>query len=61
MLVDHEVCANYANWVFGAGVATKGQRQNRFNIAKQALENEDANKLVRMWLPELSKVEGASH
>jgi hypothetical protein len=56
----HQVCANFANWVFGAGVATKGQRQNRFNIAKQAMENDQANLLVRAWVPELAKVSAAA-
>jgi deoxyribodipyrimidine photolyase len=55
-LIDHEVCANYGNWAFSAGIGTRNQRQRRFNVLKQAAGDEQAVALVRRWVPELREV-----
>jgi deoxyribodipyrimidine photo-lyase len=35
-LVDHDVSANFGNWLSIAGVSERGARVNRFNWRKQA-------------------------
>jgi deoxyribodipyrimidine photo-lyase len=60
LLIDHEVCSNYGNWAFSAGIGTRGQRQRRFNILKQAAGDEHSIGLIRRWLPELELVPDGS-
>jgi len=52
-LLDHDVCSNYGNWVCAAGVGMKGQRVNRFNMAKQAQTYDTDASFVKLWVPEL--------
>lgn len=50
-LVDHDVTANWCNWVFAAGLT--GGRINRFNILRQAKNYDPEGTYVRQWVPEL--------
>lgn len=54
MLVDHDVCSNYGNWVGAAGCT--GSRINRFNIAKQSRQYDPEGDYIRSWVPELLNV-----
>jgi hypothetical protein len=58
MLLDHDVCSNYGNWVSAAGLT--GGRVNLFNVVKQALEYDPDGAFVRHWVPELARLAGAS-
>lgn len=53
-LLDHDVCSNYGNWVCAAGVGMRGQRINKFNMAKQAQTYDKQAQFVQLWLPELA-------
>ncbi|RHZ89420.1 hypothetical protein Glove_14g42 [Diversispora epigaea] len=57
LLVDHDVCSNYGNWQYIAGIGNdpKGELLY-FNIIKQAKEFDPHGVFVRVWCPELSKV-----
>eukprot|EP00467_Chlorarachnion_reptans_P004904 CAMPEP_0114505320 /NCGR_PEP_ID=MMETSP0109-20121206/10792_1 /TAXON_ID=29199 /ORGANISM="Chlorarachnion reptans, Strain CCCM449" /LENGTH=496 /DNA_ID=CAMNT_0001683755 /DNA_START=387 /DNA_END=1877 /DNA_ORIENTATION=- len=51
LLLDHDVCSNYGNWVAAAGLT--GGRINRFNMSKQAKDYDKEGKFVKLWCPEL--------
>ncbi|MBA2612807.1 MAG: DASH family cryptochrome [Bacteroidetes bacterium] len=49
-LIDYDVCSNWGNWAYLAGVGNDPRGNRYFNIEKQALEY-DAKKLYRnLWL-----------
>jgi len=49
-LIDYDVCSNWGNWAYLAGVGNDPRGQRYFNIEKQA-EQYDKNKLYRnTWL-----------
>lgn len=54
LLLDHDVCSNWGNWVAAAGLT--GNRVNKFNIAKQSRDYDASGEYVRHWLPELKDV-----
>ncbi len=53
-LLDHEVTANWGNWVSAAGMT--GGRLNRFNIVKQSKDYDKEGDYVRHWCPELADI-----
>jgi len=57
-LIDHDVSANWCNWVTAAGVAFRGQRVNRFNMDKQARDYDPQGLHAKMWIPELKVASG---
>jgi deoxyribodipyrimidine photolyase len=52
-LLDHDVGSNYGNWASAAGVAMRGQRVNKFNMAKQASQYDKDAKFIKTWVPEV--------
>ncbi len=55
-LVDYDVCSNWGNWLYVAGVGNDPRENRYFSILKQA-NNYDANgEYVKIWLPELKEV-----
>jgi len=48
LLLDHDPCSNWGNWVAAAGLT--GQRVNRFNTKKQANDYDPKREYVRHWL-----------
>ena len=53
LLVDYDVCSNYGNWLYVAGVGNDPRENRYFNILFQT-EKYDANgAYVTHWLPEL--------
>jgi deoxyribodipyrimidine photo-lyase len=55
-LVDYDVCSNYGNWNYTAGVGNDARGFRFFHITKQAQEYDPEGQYVKHWLPELSKV-----
>jgi deoxyribodipyrimidine photo-lyase len=53
-LIDHDVTANWGNWMFAAGLS--GGRVNKFNILKQSSDYDDNGDYCRLWCPELAQV-----
>lgn len=53
-LIDHDVTANWGNWMFAAGLS--GGRVNKFNILKQSKDYDEQGEYCRLWCPELANV-----
>ena len=52
LLVDHDVCSNYGNWQYAAGVGADPREDRYFNIVKQAKDYDPACEHIRLWVPE---------
>jgi deoxyribodipyrimidine photo-lyase len=57
-LIDYDVCSNYGNWNYAAGVGNDARGFRYFNIVKQALDYDGKGDYVRHWLPELFNLPG---
>ena len=55
-LLDYDVCSNWANWLYVAGVGNDPRENRYFNILKQATNYDGKGEYVKHWLPELSDV-----
>ncbi|MFN3927208.1 MAG: DASH family cryptochrome [Pseudanabaenaceae cyanobacterium] len=56
LLIDYDVCSNYGNWNYTAGVGNDGRGFRWFNIYKQAQDYDPKGEYVKYWLPELQLV-----
>lgn len=57
-LIDYDVCSNWGNWMYVAGVGNDPRENRYFNILRQAQNYDKKGEYVRIWLPELSGIEG---
>ncbi|PWK26262.1 deoxyribodipyrimidine photo-lyase (single-stranded DNA-specific) [Arcicella aurantiaca] len=55
-LIDYDVCSNWGNWLYVAGVGNDPRENRYFNILKQATNYDGKGEYVKYWLPELSEV-----
>lgn len=55
-LVDYDVCSNYGNWNYAAGIGNDPREDRHFNILRQAGMYDTKGEYVRHWLPELRMV-----
>ncbi len=55
-LIDYDVCSNWGNWLYVAGVGNDPRENRYFNILKQATNYDSQGKYVKHWLPELQNV-----
>lgn len=58
LLIDYDVCSNYGNWNYVAGVGNDPREDRYFNILKQAKNYDPDGQYVRTWLPELATLTG---
>ncbi|MEB3251750.1 MAG: DASH family cryptochrome [Cyanobacteriota bacterium] len=58
-LIDYDVCSNYGNWAYTAGVGNDGRGFRYFNILKQAQDYDPQGAYVKLWLPELAALPAA--
>ncbi|CAM4784737.1 unnamed protein product [Rotaria magnacalcarata] len=56
ILIDHDVCSNYGNWVYVAGVGNDPRENRHFNMIKQAFDYDFSGEFVRAWCPELARL-----
>lgn len=54
MLIDYDVCSNWGNWNYVAGVGSDPREDRYFNILVQAKRYDPQGSYVKRWLPELS-------
>lgn len=59
LLVDYDVCSNWGNWNYTAGVGNDARGFRFFNITKQSGDYDRDGKYVKHWLPELAQVPAA--
>jgi deoxyribodipyrimidine photo-lyase len=55
-LIDYDVCSNWGNWLYVAGVGNDPRENRYFNILKQATNYDGKGECVKHWLPVLSDV-----
>ena len=58
-LLDHDVCSNYGNWNYAAGIGNDPRENRKFNMIKQAMDYDREGKFVRLWVEELGEVKGS--
>jgi deoxyribodipyrimidine photo-lyase len=54
LLIDYDVCSNWGNWNYTAGVGNDARGFRWFNITKQSKDYDPEGSYLRHWLPELS-------
>lgn len=58
MLIDYDVCSNWGNWNYTAGVGNDARRFRYFNIPKQSKDYDFKGDYIRHWLPEIAFLPG---
>ncbi|MEB3309617.1 MAG: DASH family cryptochrome [Snowella sp.] len=58
LLIDYDVCSNWGNWNYTAGVGNDARGFRYFNIAKQSRDYDPKGEYIRHWLPELASIFG---
>jgi deoxyribodipyrimidine photo-lyase len=58
-LLDYDVCSNYGNWNYAAGVGNDARGFRYFNIGKQSKDYDPDGSYVKHWLPELRSLPAA--
>ncbi|XP_070576527.1 cryptochrome DASH-like [Ptychodera flava] len=56
LLIDHDVCSNYGNWLYSAGIGNDPRQDRKFNMVKQGLDYDPQGDYVRLWVPELAGI-----
>lgn len=56
LLIDYDVCSNWGNWNYTAGVGNDARGFRFFNIIKQSKDYDPQGEYVKHWLPELTQV-----
>jgi deoxyribodipyrimidine photo-lyase len=57
-LIDYDVCSNWGNWNYTAGVGNDARGFRFFNILKQSKDYDPRGEYVRHWLPALRNIPG---
>jgi deoxyribodipyrimidine photo-lyase len=55
-LIDYDVCSNWGNWNYTAGIGNDARGFRFFNIVKQSKDYDPKGEYVKHWLPELAQV-----
>ncbi|GCA80710.1 DASH family cryptochrome [Microcystis aeruginosa] len=58
LLIDYDVCSNWGNWNYTAGVGNDARGFRYFNIPKQSKDYDPKGDYLRHWLPELALIKG---
>lgn len=56
LLIDYDVCSNWGNWNYTAGVGNDARGFRYFNIPKQSKDYDPQGDYVKHWLPALAKL-----
>ncbi|MEE6467399.1 hypothetical protein FKM82_007227 [Ascaphus truei] len=60
LLVDYDVCSNYGNWLYSAGIGNDPRENRKFNMIKQGLDYDSNGDYIRLWVPELQQIKGGA-
>ena len=55
-LLDHDVCSNYGNWNYAAGIGNDPRVYRKFNMIKQGKDYDPDGEYIKTWVPELLSV-----
>ena len=58
LLIDYDVCSNWGNWNYTAGVGNDARGFRYFNIPKQSRDYDPKGDYIKHWLPELASIAG---
>jgi deoxyribodipyrimidine photo-lyase len=58
LLIDYDVCSNWGNWNYTAGVGNDARGFRYFNIPKQSKDYDPQGKYLKHWLSELASIPG---
>ncbi len=58
LLIDYDVCSNWGNWNYTAGVGNDARGFRYFNIPKQTKDYDPQGQYIKHWLPELATLPG---
>lgn len=58
LLIDYDVCSNWGNWNYTAGVGNDARGFRYFNILKQTKDYDPQGGYIKHWLPELASLPG---
>lgn len=58
LLIDYDVCSNWGNWNYTAGVGNDARGFRYFNIPKQSRDYDPNGEYIRHWLPEIASIPG---
>lgn len=58
LLIDYDVCSNWGNWNYTAGVGNDAREFRYFNIPKQSKVYDSKGNYLKTWLPELKNLPG---
>jgi deoxyribodipyrimidine photo-lyase len=58
LLIDYDVCSNWGNWNYTAGVGNDARGFRYFNIIKQSKDYDRQGEYIKHWLPELKSIPG---
>lgn len=53
-LIDYDVCSNWGNWNYVAGIGNDPRENRYFNVASQSRRYDPAGHYIRTWIPEIS-------
>ena len=56
-LIDYEVCSNWGNWNYVAGIGTDPRQDRYFSPVSQAKKYDPDAKFIKYWIPELENVD----
>lgn len=56
LLIDYDVCSNWGNWNYTAGVGNDARGFRYFNIPKQSKDYDPNGDYVKHWLPALAQL-----
>lgn len=56
VLIDYDVCSNWGNWNYVAGVGNDPRENRYFNIISQAKRYDSKGEYTKYWLPELESL-----
>lgn len=55
-LIDYDVCSNWGNWAYIAGVGNDSRDDRYFNVLKQSKKYDENGKYIRYWIPEIDNL-----
>ncbi len=56
VLIDYDVCSNYGNWNYVAGVGNDPRENRYFNIPSQSRRYDAKAVYMKTWIPELAQI-----